>query len=113
MVTIGFGSATDMFALTERYHACSLRRSLPASPGLSITCRAPPMRRITQRRSGSRRSATCTCSTKAGTKCRETIFANQKKLGIMPENAQLTPWPDGQEAYGGAKLPKWELAQLG
>ncbi len=41
-------------------------------------------------------------------KLRETIFANQKKLGIMPENAQLTPWPDGQEAFGGAKLPKWD-----
>jgi arylsulfatase A-like enzyme len=41
-------------------------------------------------------------------KVRETIFANQKKLGIMPENAQLTPWPDGQEAYAGAKLPKWD-----
>ena len=41
-------------------------------------------------------------------KVRETIFANQKKLGIMPENAQLTPWPDGQEAYGGAKLPQWD-----
>ena len=40
-------------------------------------------------------------------KLRETIFANQKKLGIMPENAQLTPWPDEQEAYGGAKLPRW------
>ena len=41
-------------------------------------------------------------------KVRETIFANQKKLGIMPENAQLPPWPDGQEAYGGAKLPQWD-----
>jgi arylsulfatase len=41
-------------------------------------------------------------------KLREKIFANQKKLGIMPENAQLTPWPDGQEAYGGAKLPRWD-----
>ena len=38
-------------------------------------------------------------------KVRETIFANQKRLGIMPENAQLTPWPEGQEVYGGAKLP--------
>src|SRR4029077_16449343 len=25
-------------------------------------------------------------------KLRETIFANQKRLGIMPANAQLTPW---------------------
>lgn len=33
-------------------------------------------------------------------KLRETIFANQKKLGIMPENAQLTPWPKG--------LPEWD-----
>jgi len=31
---------------------------------------------------------------------RETIFANQKKLGVVPQNAQLTPWPD--------ILPKWE-----
>jgi len=41
-------------------------------------------------------------------KLRETIFANQKRLGIMPENAELTPWPDGQEIYGGAKLPRWD-----
>ena len=41
-------------------------------------------------------------------KVRETIFANQKRLGIMPENAQLTPWPEGQEAYGGAKMPQWD-----
>jgi arylsulfatase len=25
---------------------------------------------------------------------RDTIFANQKKLGIVPADAQLTPWPD-------------------
>ena len=31
---------------------------------------------------------------------REQIFANQKKLGVIPANAQLTPWPDS--------LPKWE-----
>lgn len=41
-------------------------------------------------------------------KLRETIFANQKRLGIMPENAQLTPWPDGQAIYNGAKLPRWD-----
>jgi len=27
-------------------------------------------------------------------KLRETIFANQKKLGVIPQNAKLTPWPD-------------------
>jgi arylsulfatase A-like enzyme len=31
---------------------------------------------------------------------RETIFANQKKLGVIPANTQLTPWPD--------LLPKWD-----
>jgi arylsulfatase len=25
---------------------------------------------------------------------REQIFANQKRLGVIPENTQLTPWPD-------------------
>ena len=33
-------------------------------------------------------------------KLRDTIFANQKRLGIMPENAKLTDWPD--------TLPKWD-----
>jgi arylsulfatase A-like enzyme len=41
-------------------------------------------------------------------KLRETIFANQKRLGIMPAHAQLTPWPDGQAEFGGAKLPEWD-----
>jgi arylsulfatase A-like enzyme len=31
---------------------------------------------------------------------REQIFANQKRLGVIPANTQLTPWPDD--------LPKWE-----
>ena len=33
-------------------------------------------------------------------KLRETIFANQKRLGIMPDNAKLTPWPK--------ELPQWD-----
>ena len=39
---------------------------------------------------------------------REEIFANQKKLGVIPANTELTPWPDGQPEYAGAKLPKWD-----
>jgi arylsulfatase len=31
---------------------------------------------------------------------REQIFANQKRLGVIPDNAKLTDWPDS--------LPKWE-----
>ena len=31
---------------------------------------------------------------------RETIFANQKRLGVVPPDAELTAWPDS--------LPKWE-----
>jgi arylsulfatase A-like enzyme len=33
-------------------------------------------------------------------KLRVRIFANQKRLGIMPENAKLTPWPK--------ELPEWD-----
>jgi arylsulfatase len=33
-------------------------------------------------------------------KLREQIFANQKRLGVIPANAKLTPWPD--------ELPKWD-----
>ncbi len=33
-------------------------------------------------------------------KLREEIFANQKRLGVIPANTQLTPWPD--------VLPKWD-----
>ena len=39
---------------------------------------------------------------------REQIFANQKRLGVIPANTTLTPWPDGQPEYGGAKLAKWD-----
>ena len=41
-------------------------------------------------------------------KLRDTIFANQKRLGVIPQDTQLTPWPDGQAAFGGAKLPRWD-----
>jgi arylsulfatase A-like enzyme len=30
---------------------------------------------------------------------REQIFANQKKLGVIPEDAKLTPWPDGIKTW--------------
>ena len=33
-------------------------------------------------------------------KLREQIYANQKRLGVIPPNTQLTPWPDD--------LPKWD-----
>jgi arylsulfatase len=33
-------------------------------------------------------------------KLRETIFANQKRLGVIPQGTQLTPWPD--------LLKKWD-----
>ncbi len=41
-------------------------------------------------------------------KLRETIFANQKRLGVIPADTQLTAWPDGQAEFGGAKLPRWD-----
>ncbi len=32
---------------------------------------------------------------------REQIFANQKRLGVIPGNARLTEWPDF--------LPEWDI----
>ena len=37
-------------------------------------------------------------------KLRDEIFANQKRLGVIPANTQLTPWPD--------TLPKWDSLSL-
>ena len=37
-------------------------------------------------------------------KLRDQIFANQKRLGVIPANTQLTPWP--------ADLPKWDSLSL-
>jgi arylsulfatase A-like enzyme len=45
-------------------------------------------------------------------KLRDQIFASQKRLGVIPPDTQLTPWPDGQAAFGGAKLPRWDSLSL-
>src|SRR5580658_2936900 len=45
-------------------------------------------------------------------KLRDVIFANQKRLGVIPADTQLTPWPDGQTAYAGAKLPRWDSLSI-
>ena len=37
-------------------------------------------------------------------KLRDAMFANQKRLGVMPEDAELTPWPD--------TLPQWDTLSL-
>ena len=71
-----------------------------------LRARAARTRRTIRRRNGSRRSATCTCSTRAGTRCATQIFANQKKLGVIPQDAKLTPWPDDL-------LKNWDAADGG
>jgi arylsulfatase len=47
-------------------------------------------------------------------KLRETIFANQKRLGIMPENAQMPAWPKELPAWDslGAKEKKLFIRQM-
>ena len=42
-------------------------------------------------------------------KLRETIFANQKRLGIMPENAKLTAWPDGLQQWDSLSFEEKKL----
>jgi arylsulfatase A-like enzyme len=45
-------------------------------------------------------------------KLREEIFANQKRLGVIPADTELTDWPDGQPEFEGAKLPRWDSLSL-
>ena len=45
-------------------------------------------------------------------KMREEIFANQRRLGVIPADSELTEWPDGQPEFGGAKLPRWDSLSL-
>jgi arylsulfatase A-like enzyme len=45
-------------------------------------------------------------------KLREEIFANQKRLGVIPAESELTDWPDGQPEFEGAKLPRWDSLSL-
>ena len=45
-------------------------------------------------------------------KLRDQIFANQKRLGVIPADTQLTPWPDGQADVWWRKLPKWDSLSL-
>ena len=58
------------------------------------------MRRIIRRRSGSRRSATCTCSTTAGTSFARRSSPTRSGSASFPPNAKLTPWPK--------ELPEWD-----
>ena len=41
-------------------------------------------------------------------KLREQIFANQKRLGVIPANTQLTPWPDAAYAESGTRFPSMQ-----
>jgi hypothetical protein len=45
-------------------------------------------------------------------KLHDQIFANQKRLGVIPASTQLSPWPEGQVAYGGPNLPRWDSLLL-
>jgi arylsulfatase A-like enzyme len=45
-------------------------------------------------------------------KLREQIFDNQKRLGVIPPETQLTDWPDGQAEYAGAVLPRWDSLSI-
>ncbi len=70
----------------------------PTSRSSSTTCPAARIRHTSLPRNGSPSSKAS--STWDGNKLREQIFANQKRLGVIPANTQLTPWPDD--------LPKWD-----
>ena len=51
---------------------------------------------------------------------RDQIFANQKKLGVIPQDAELTPWPTSSSRTGMTSTPtrrscssgRWSLCRL-
>ena len=43
-------------------------------------------------------------------KLRETIFANQKKLGVIPKEPKLTPWPNDMLTPWDKLTPRSEKA---
>ena len=79
---------------------------LLTSRSSSITYQAAAIRRTSRRRNGS--TSSHGKFDMGWEKLRDQIFANQKRLGVIPPETQLSPWPDGQDAYGGAKLPRWD-----
>src|SRR5262249_15030441 len=42
-------------------------------------------------------------------KLREQIFANQKQLGVIPANTQLTPWPDDLQKWDSLSFVKKKI----
>ena len=68
---------------TRRSATCAASTPLrPSSRSSSTTCPAAATRRTSRRRSGSRSSRAS--STWAGRSCATQIFANQKRLGVIP-----------------------------
>ena len=82
----------------DQLHEAAQRRRARQAVLRLLRARRHATRRTSRRRSGSTSSRAS--STWAGTQLREQIFANQKRLGVIPANTQLTPWPDD--------LPKWD-----
>ncbi len=72
-------------------HEASSRRSRPASRASSITCRAAPTAPHHPTQEWIKKISDMHLFDGGWNKLRETIFANQKRLGIMPANAELTP----------------------
>ena len=77
-----------------------LDASMPDKPFfLYLRARRYPRAASAKARSGSRSSKAS--STWAGTRCANKIFANQKRLGVIPPETELTPWPEKD-------LPPWD-----
>ena len=65
-----------------------------ASRSSATTCPAARTPRTIRRRNGSRRSATCTCSTRAGTSSATRSSPTRSGWASFPQDAKMTPWPD-------------------
>ena len=65
----------------------------PNKPFFSTTCPAPRTRRIIRRKEWVDKIHNMHLFDKGWNELRETIFANQKRLGVIPQDAKMTPWP--------------------
>ena len=98
----GYNLTTDMADEAIKYMQQPERGGTRQAVLRLLCARRHPLAAPADARSGSTSSRAS--STWAGIALREQIFANQKRLGVIPANTQLTPWPDD--------LPKWESLSL-
>ena len=96
----GYNLITDMADEAIKLHEAARMPRRPRSRSSSTTCPAARTRRTSRRKEWIDKFKGK--FDMGWNVLREQIFANQKRLGVIPANAQLTPWPDEPAEVGHA-----------